>query len=691
MRRPYLGLLIAVAVYVGLRALVLHTAFDQVAMSMYEQYPMGTIPRLVMLEGPGIPLRHFYDNAAGQILTALLALPFYLLLGPTYLALKLVPFLLGLGVLLLAWSLLRRHFGELEAALGALLIALGPGTMLFYSLAASGNHFENLFFTLLALWAFARLETGGGRRVARLWLAGYTAGLAVFVFLGAITPVGLMALAHLGRAGARRAARDLVHAGPAFVLGLLPLIALNLGTRARGGQFLAAKFAAGAADPDAGRLLDRFVEFFTLHLLPAPTFPDWLGIPGRVADAAFVAAFAAAWLAALPEASRAGWRLARGAILGGAPEIGARQSVLVVLVLYLPLTALAYALSNLRIGGYSPPIVAGGYRYYLPTFLFACLLLAAAAGRGRAVPRLRWLGSVAASLALAACAFDLALVDLSFARAGVGPRYEGHYFRQLARTLLGRMQSLSEEQVRAHAEGLPPEFRARVYEGLGFYRAMRTSAGGAAEPADAPRAFAAGFPAEREIDVLRGVGICLREDLLSEPRRAAAEARLRAWSAAQPEETGHVLEGLGTGWGFLLASRTEEHFAETRRLIAALSDLDRQALSRGHGLSCGRVLRRGIAFEQPWVAGELERLPANERAAWLFGVGLGLADGAETPAVPPGAAELVGPDQASPLLDGLAARLREIHDPDGARAWMRTLEPELPAPWREEWRLRAGH
>ena len=87
-------LLLAAILYVALRGLILYTAFDQTALTMFELYPMGTLAEL-RLQGVHLPLSYFYDNAAGQILVGLLTVPFFALFGPTYLALKLVPFTLG--------------------------------------------------------------------------------------------------------------------------------------------------------------------------------------------------------------------------------------------------------------------------------------------------------------------------------------------------------------------------------------------------------------------------------------------------------------------------------------------------------------------------------------------------------------------------------------------------------------------
>ena len=78
------GLWTAVALYVILRALVLLTAFEDVVMAMFEQYPMGTMAKLA-LEGVDFPVRYYYDNAAGQLVMGHLAIPFYALFGDSYL------------------------------------------------------------------------------------------------------------------------------------------------------------------------------------------------------------------------------------------------------------------------------------------------------------------------------------------------------------------------------------------------------------------------------------------------------------------------------------------------------------------------------------------------------------------------------------------------------------------------------
>src|SRR6187402_113923 len=117
------GLVLAVVAYVVLRALIVATSFESISLPMYELYPMGTMAELT-LRGIDFPLRYFYDNAAGQILMGFLTVPVFALGGPSYLALKVLPALLGLATLFVVWALVDRHFSRRAATFAALLYAI---------------------------------------------------------------------------------------------------------------------------------------------------------------------------------------------------------------------------------------------------------------------------------------------------------------------------------------------------------------------------------------------------------------------------------------------------------------------------------------------------------------------------------------------------------------------------------------
>src|SRR6185369_16851410 len=101
-----------------LRALVLHTNFDSVAVWMYELSPMGTLAESA-LRGFPLPPQSFYANAGGQVIAGYASVPAFLLFGWSYLSLKVVPFLLGSGTLLLVHAFLRDAVGTAAGVLGA--------------------------------------------------------------------------------------------------------------------------------------------------------------------------------------------------------------------------------------------------------------------------------------------------------------------------------------------------------------------------------------------------------------------------------------------------------------------------------------------------------------------------------------------------------------------------------------------
>jgi hypothetical protein len=664
-RRVPAGLAAALAVYVLLRAAILYTDFDRVGMTMFELYPMGTIPRILLEGGGPIPLGDYYDNAAGQLLTGLLAVPFYLALGPTYLALKLVPFALGAVALVAVFAFVRRFWGGRAATLSALLFAAGPATLVKYSLFASGNHFENLAFTMVAVAAFWRMHSLGVPR-RWLWISGFAAGFALFVFLGALIPIALLALAHLGLRGWRRSIGDLAHAAPAFALGLLPLVLLNLGTDARGLGFLRDKFAGSGDGPDPASIVRRLGEFFFVHLPRSASFPPWLGLNGALAGGMFLAAFAAAYAVFLRPALGATLDLARGALgRGAAPQGGSPAALeryaLVPLVLYLPLCALAFAISNLEIASYQPPIECAAYRYFLPHLLFAVVLVGAASARlarsggvaGRAA------AGLIAGIAIATAPFNLAEVDPTLSHTGLGSHYDGYNVKQAARALLGTRNRVPPEEVERRAEAFSPLFRTRVYTGLGFYTALVrrseiASGLGLAELLER-------WPAERRADAARGVGAMLRSagELAPEPELEPF-AVLARWSESGAAHAEQAMEGLALEWDPLLASEVRDHVAATFRLLREAPAAVAPALARGLGLSCGRLLSRRIPSEREVIAALSAVVARNHVERFAEGLGIGLADGREHPELRAADLELVPSEHRGALERAFAERAREV-------------------------------
>jgi hypothetical protein len=683
----------AILVYACTRLLVLHTAFDQTAMPMFELFPMGTLAELGR-QGVDLPLDYIYDNAGGQLLIGYLTRPFFALFGSNYFALKLVPFTLGLGVLVLLWAFLRANFSARAATIGAFLFALAPTTLFKYSLMNSGNHFENLFFVMLAAVCSYRFLRAGGR--GWLALSGFTSGLALFVFLGALIPVGLFAGLHAGVRGFKQSVRDLGLWALGFAIGLSPLVIVNLATGARGLGFLHAKFAE-TDERAQGSVFERAWEFVVTHVPASTLYEPLFGLSRTALGLAFFAAFFVAYASSAPGALRATIGLVRGLARGADGESERfERARLVPFVLYLPLAALAFGISNFRIGGYGPPIEAGGYRYFLPTLLFALVLVAVIAARWieRGGPR-RVAGVVLCAVPLVCGLANLTIVDWSFAHTGRGAHYLGYNLAAVGRALIAGRNALTQDEISAHVRSFPPLMRHRVATAIGFNRgtlyiedeqARALLAG--ADPAwriDLPR-LTAGLPPEVEIDLARGQGIALRFTSGGGPAGVATIVRvLEAQLVDAPRLGPCVAEGA------CLLPGTEPLVSRTPQLLglnATLRDATQGALHehvmRGTGLLVGRLLVRDIADERAlldeWIAAS-----AGSRE-FFVGLGQGLADGADEPLAP----ETLARTNALALEDqvelwrgfGFAvARAREEHDVDAAlgRYAPADLAPELRA------------
>jgi hypothetical protein len=684
-----LALAAACVVYVALRWLIVDTSFDQVALWMYEPYPMGTLAELT-IRGVDFPLRFYYDNAAGQILAGFLTVPSFLAFGPTYLALKVVPFVLGFATLLLLYGFLRANFGRTAAIVGAFLFTLGPPTLVKYSVICSGNHFENLFFSLLAIACWYRLQKTPESK-GWLFATALSAGFALFVFLGAIIPVGILIGMHLGARGWRRSLGDLKVALPGFVLGVSPLVLLNVLTGARGLGFLQAKFG------DEGRVTHgdvgaRFVEFLGTHLPRAGVYEPFAGLSGAALGFVFLAAFVVAYALCVPEVASGIASLVRGLARDRAsPSEHARafeRVKLVPFLLYLPLAALAYGLSNFRIGGHAPPIEAAGYRYFLPHILFAIVIVSAVFARAwdRGGPA-RAGGVLLCAPLLVIGGSNLTLIDWSYAHAHVGEYYDGYDLPKIARGLLSKRNELEIEQQIARLDGFPPLIRQRVTRALGFNLGVieieQAKKVGGGWRLDLARVFAEhAYPERMREEIARGAGIALRFDAEHEgdvPR--LAERVLATWNdPAQGKVAGH-LRALAEGVCMMnpmlpLESQTQDLLDDNRAMIAGAKGALAASLARGDGLICGRLVRRGIPSDVSRVSGESRALPAQHRAEFCVGYGMGLAEGGEGPAMTTVMLDLVPSESRPDVWRGFGASLRNVYGADAARI-ARDFEPGL--------------
>ncbi len=704
----YAWLILAAAVYLAFRALVLHSNFDAVSLPNYELY-MGNIAHIADEGWRGAPLHQYYDNCGGHLVTGIFAIPFFTLCGETYLALKLVPVALGLLTLILIWDVLARWFDPRAAALAAFLFAIAPPTLTKYSMLAKGNHFENLFFQLACVWLFLRLHSSS-RKTPWILAFGATAGFAIFFYFGSMAMVALLALTHLCLRGPRRGLLDFALALPAFGVGIAPLLWVQLHSASRPGGFLEAKF--GESRPRLDGFLERIGRFLTEFLPRAGVFEDLGPLPARLAESVFLVLFLVAWLTIVVEMVR-GWRALRASTPGSPSAEDARLPVLRYLpfALYLPVVTLVVGTSTFEFKAYQPPVEVGQFRYLVPHFTFATMIFGMAVAlhwRSRARVR-RWLGSVLAVGVLSTSLFTLPIASGPLARPGLGSAYDGYLLRYYANVALrdtwpdpltGRRTWDHERVVQQLGEFDPIE-RHELWFSIGhhFAAAQTMDIKVAKTPAGLDLdALCAPYPAEHHPDLARGAGSCLRE--FSE--RGEAGRRLISSALARLVESDHplaswVVEGMCLNFEFPLARVTEKQVGRTAALEPLIPAVLLPTWRRGQGIECGRLIARGIPADLEVTRRVAAGIPPAAGADYWFGVGVGLArDGAigslpallepEIPAawrtrvltgLGAGLRHGIGTEACAPLLDAWTSALdeRERSALEHGMRW-----PEYPRP-----------
>lgn len=625
---PPRGLCLVLCVYVVLRALLLVTAFDDFAIPNFELFPMGTLAEVAAQPWRGPPLWAYYDNCGGHLIVGLCAAPLYAVFGASYLTLKLVPLFFGIVDLLLIWDLCARLFGRRAALLAGLAFAIGPATLVTYSVLAKGNHFEGLTFQLAATWLLYRGHES--RRPGRWWMAAAAmGGFAIFAYLGAILWIGLLAVTHVVMRGTRRGLVELGHGGMPFMAGLAPLIWIQLHT-GRPADVLE-NFVGGAQPLERAREL-------VFDLLPqAAGYPDLLFLPGSLANHAALLLFVGVWLLAAGTCVRSLRSCARDPqYTREVDQARYRGLALLPFCLYLPLFLVAYALSTPRFTLYSAPLEVQRFRYLVPHFAFACVLLGAAAvwRPSVALGWQRYLGRGLAYGTLALGAFLLPLVDWSFRHVGDGLHYPGSDLATSSQALLRDPRRDAEsgrmiwdlERLQRELAGYTAGEAVRATFGSGYMLAWAQAVEGR-EPdsrrrplLDLQRLLAWAPEALRD-DLARGAGCYLSREL----RNGGSPQRLSSWlesiaddSSAHPEA---LVEGLSLRIPYWLARRTAEALKYNERIGELVPESLRQAWRRGQGHFCGELLARGIARDIQAVETFGSHLGPVDRTAFWQGVG----------------------------------------------------------------------
>ncbi|MFN0242051.1 MAG: ArnT family glycosyltransferase [Planctomycetota bacterium] len=329
------------------------------------------------LRGTLMPFQDYQVNdfSGGSLVVAIVAVPFFAVLGPTVVALRLAALVFAVLGAVLVFLILDRFVSRRAAWLGGLLMALAPPGYALLSCITYGTHVENIVQGLVLVYLFLILMREKPGHVGLSFVYGLVTGFAVYFGFGILLVVALLVafeFAHDKLFFARRAFCARV-AG--FAIGFAPYWIYKANHRLTETAIYNRSFLDHFFEEQARRPRGPVLRELVARDLPESVYlPSSLGVSGLTLGRAvwIVLAFLVAWIA---------WnhRAAIVALVRNAFRLRSDARALdpaVVFLAYVPLFVVAFVFSDFQIDDRRHWVVS--YRYLMPLYPFVFLLAAIA-------------------------------------------------------------------------------------------------------------------------------------------------------------------------------------------------------------------------------------------------------------------------------------------------------------------------
>jgi hypothetical protein len=376
--------------------------YEQDGLPDFEELLRGVAAQ-ELLDGPLLPVQDYQVNHfwGGSLVASIVAVPFFALLGPNLLALRLSPLVVHLVAVALAFLILDRAAGRRAAWIGGLLLAIPPPGYTFTSSSTFSLHTETnaLSLGLFLAYLVYREHRARGPSPWRAALVGLLGGFGIWFAYGLAIPVAIVLFFELSRDKRCCLRRDFAFALAGFLVGLAPWIRYQA-LHDLGGPVV---YGGGIEEQlylDPAFVLQKAAGLLFTHVPDAFWFRGALGLDGVLLGRLAALVLVAGALVALWTARR---RVA-ASFAGGTPHPVALAAAFVLLYF------LAYSFSGFGVGKrYRPQ----EYRYLMPFWPYLALLGACAVdallGRGRVARAAA--ASATAALVLAFGAATVRLCD----------------------------------------------------------------------------------------------------------------------------------------------------------------------------------------------------------------------------------------------------------------------------------------
>src|SRR2546428_4820370 len=202
---------------------------------LYDELYEGTMAQ-ELVTGLKMPFTEYRTSnyMLGTLVVGALASGFFLLFGPTLLALKLAPLLVFTLALVFWYWTIQQYAGERMARYFAPLFCVSPPLLTAFSVTALGSHGESLLFSALTVFLLFRVLSDKTGSPALPVLLGLVAGIGLwFCYTYGLTLLTLLGFWVWHDKGRLRLPRVLWFA-LGFLVGFSPWIVLNVQTHFAG-------------------------------------------------------------------------------------------------------------------------------------------------------------------------------------------------------------------------------------------------------------------------------------------------------------------------------------------------------------------------------------------------------------------------------------------------------------------------
>ena len=381
---PYVLIGLGVLIYFTLRLITLLTAIENV--SWPEELGVGTIAREILLGLKKPFLAYQIDEYAGEsLITGLITVPFFKLLGSNLFALKAVTLVFSTLTASITALFLNRHFA-LKAALWAFFfMTFCPPAFTSHSLIPMNGHSESLLWTVLTLVFFYEFLFSEKHKLFFLFLFGILGGFSFWFCYSA--GIAFAACLTVWFMLDRRSffSKQGILAFCSFLAGLIPWFISGHSHSFNGGRYLFGAFW-GIQSKSIIWINARLITqiFFSFprsfsFLLPSHPFKD---ISAYGYCLMFIMAISPFWFEKILQ-----------------PKLLREENKKYIFFLIYPvLFCYAYAVTNFVIAQ-DYPLGTVAFRYYTPLYFFSAILLSISLDLRKAG---KWILGVLLILSLAA-------------------------------------------------------------------------------------------------------------------------------------------------------------------------------------------------------------------------------------------------------------------------------------------------